>query len=149
MDIVRREGANRRRAGALRADWTKRGTVWILPFVAKLHNGKSIGSGRAAAGRGGVAGGGLLAPRASAGGPGARAARPRRLPARPPAPPQNAFRGVRCGDCERRGRAAPWGTAGTPPVVGAAGTRRRRALAMGWLGRCRRREVEELVVWAR
>lgn len=86
MDIVRREGANRRRAGALRADWTKRGTVWILPFVAKLHNGKSIGAGRAAAGCGGAASGGLLAPRASAGGPRVRTARPRRVPARPPGP---------------------------------------------------------------
>lgn len=83
---MRREGANRRRAGALHADWTKRGTVWILPFVAKLHNGKSIGAGRAAAGCGGAASGGLLAPRASAGGPGVRTARPRRVPARPPGP---------------------------------------------------------------
>lgn len=153
MDIVRREGANRRRAGALRADWTKRGTVWILPFVAKLHNGKSIGAGRAAAGCGGAASGGLLAPRASAGGPRVRTARPRRVPARPPGPAtkclsRHAVRSLRAagpGRAAGNGRDPPH----PPPAVGTAGTRRRRAHAMGWLGRCRRREVEELLVWAR
>lgn len=121
MDIVRREGANRRRAGALRADWTKRGTVWILPFVAKLHNGKSIGAGRAAAGRGGAAGSGLLAPRTSAGGPGARAARPRRLPARPSGPATKCLsrRAVRRLRAAGSGRAVGNGRA--PPGRGDSG----------------------------
>lgn len=106
MGVERGEGSNRWRAGALRADWTKRGRVWILPFVAKLHNGKSIGAGRAAA-----------APRDPPGTPG--------WP-RPP-PPQSAGPGLRSGG-ERRGlRAARAGPRGPPRLrlfsPGAAGER--------------------------
>lgn len=105
MGIVRREGANRRRAGALRSDWTKRGRVWILPFVAKLHNGKSIGAGRAAAGRRAPPGTPRPAPAAPA------ASRPA------PSPTESAFPGGWCGGAWRgaasgEGRARPRGRPG-------------------------------------
>ncbi|XP_039246227.1 uncharacterized protein LOC120325050 [Pipra filicauda] len=96
LGVARGEGANRRRAVALRADWPKRGRVWILPFVAKLHNGKSIGAGRAAA-----------APRDPPG-------NPRPGPADPAAnrPP----RGRNCG-AARRGLRVAAGSSPPPPAL--------------------------------
>lgn len=128
-----REGANRQRAGALRADWTKRGTVWILPFVAKLHNGKSIGAGRAAAGRGGAAG----SPGHPPPGPGGPRRLPARLPPLPP-PPESAFPGEWCGGAWRgaasregegraRPRGRPGGRRGPPTACASPGSRSAQA----------------------
>lgn len=117
MGVEGGEGSNRWRTGALRADWTKRGRVWILPFVAKLHNGKSIGAGRAAAAPRDPPGtpGRPRTPPPRSAGPSLRSRGTRRGPGRgvPPPPPPLPREPPVCGRSAPRSGAAV-GRAGAP-----------------------------------